>query len=155
MAPQQLSQRLDELIEAFETLTPQSVSTLADFYATDARFKDPFNDVRGRAAIGRIFCHLFAQLEAPRFIVTGRYFGASEPNGESAREIMLRWELRFNSRTMGHGEQNIVGSTLLQFDDAGQITLHRDYWDAAEELFSKLPVLGGLTRALRRQLAAR
>lgn len=145
-----LSPRLDQLIEAFETLTPQSVSRLADFYAADARFKDPFNDARGRPAIARIFSHMFEQLDAPRFIVTGRYFG----DGASTGEVMLRWELRFSSRTMGRGEQSIVGSTLLQFDDAGLISLHRDYWDAAEELFSKLPVLGGLTRALRRKLAA-
>jgi hypothetical protein len=31
------------------------------------------------------------------------------------------------------------------------ITLHRDYWDAAEELYEKLPVLGGLMRWLKKQ----
>ena len=31
---------------------------------------------------------------------------------------------------------------------------HRDYWDAAEELYEKLPVLGALMRLLRRKLAA-
>lgn len=149
-----LSPRLDQLVRAYEGLTPQSVSQLADFYAADAGFKDPFNDVRGRPAIMRIFRHMFEQLEAPRFIVTGRYFGDSEAGGNFAGEAMLRWELRFTSRKMGQGEQSIVGCTLLQFDAAGLISLHRDYWDAAEELFSKLPVLGGLTRALRRQLSA-
>lgn len=29
--------------------------------------------------------------------------------------------------------------------------MHRDYWDAAEELYEKLPVLGDLMRWLRRQ----
>jgi hypothetical protein len=28
--------------------------------------------------------------------------------------------------------------------------MHRDYWDAAEELYEKLPVLGGLMRFLKR-----
>lgn len=36
----------------------------------------------------------------------------------------------------------------------GRIVLHRDYWDAAEELYAKLPVLGGLMRYLKRKLAA-
>jgi hypothetical protein len=27
--------------------------------------------------------------------------------------------------------------------------MHRDYWDAAEELYEKLPVLGGLMRWLK------
>ena len=38
--------------------------------------------------------------------------------------------------------------------DDGRITLHRDYWDAAEELYEKLPVIGTLMRWLRRRLAA-
>jgi steroid Delta-isomerase len=29
--------------------------------------------------------------------------------------------------------------------------MHRDYWDAAEELYEKLPILGGLMRWLKRQ----
>jgi len=35
------------LIAFFETLTPHSLAGLADIYAADARFKDPFNDVQG------------------------------------------------------------------------------------------------------------
>jgi steroid delta-isomerase len=145
-----LCQRLKELTEFYETLSPGTLDRFADFYATAARFKDPFNDVSGRPAIERIFRHMFEQLEDPRFVVTGAYLG----DGASAGEAMLRWELHFKSRTMGKGPQCIVGSTLLTFDASGRVTLHRDYWDAAEELFSKLPLIGTLTRALRRQLAA-
>ena len=36
-------------------------------------------------------------------------------------------------------------------DDAQRITLHRDYWDAAEELYEKLPLLGTLMRWLKRR----
>ncbi|MET3106813.1 hypothetical protein AAKU67_002656 [Oxalobacteraceae bacterium GrIS 2.11] len=31
------------------------------------------------------------------------------------------------------------------------VTDHRDYWDAAEELFQKLPLIGAPIRWLRRQ----
>jgi hypothetical protein len=31
---------------------------------------------------------------------------------------------------------------------------HRDYWDAAEELYETLPLLGTLLRALRSRLRA-
>ena len=31
--------------------------------------------------------------------------------------------------------------------------MHRDYWDAAEELYEKLPILGGLMRWLKRRNA--
>ena len=36
-------------------------------------------------------------------------------------------------------------------DAQGQVTLHRDYWDAAEELYEKLPVVGALMRWLKKR----
>ena len=36
----------------------------------------------------------------------------------------------------------------------GRIARHRDYWDAAGELYEKLPLLGTLMRWLRRRIAA-
>jgi len=44
----------------------------------------------------------------------------------------------------------VRGASHLRFDAAGKVVLHRDYWDAAEELYAKLPVLGGLMRYLKR-----
>ena len=38
-------------------------------------------------------------------------------------------------------------------DNAGRVAFHRDYWDAAEELYEKLPGLGGLMRWLKRRAA--
>ena len=56
------------LARYFETLDPQSVADVARYYTEDARFKDPFNDVTGVAAIRHIFAHMFQALEQPRFV---------------------------------------------------------------------------------------
>jgi len=45
----------------------------------------------------------------------------------------------------------VRGATHLRFDAAGKVVLHRDYWDAAEELYAKLPLLGVLMRGLQRR----
>jgi hypothetical protein len=44
-------------------------------------------------------------------------------------------------------------SHLVLREEAGQwrVAVHRDYWDAAEELYEKLPVLGSLMRWLKRR----
>ena len=134
---------LDALVEAYETLQPDSVTALAQRYAADARFKDPFNEVVGRPAIARIFSHMFEQLQRPRFIVTARFLNDGE--------AMLIWEFRF---ARGRAtEMTIQGASHLRFDDQGLVTEHRDYWDAAEELYSKLPILGRLMGWLQRRLA--
>lgn len=134
---------LRPLVHAFESLTPGSVDALAALYAADARFRDPFNDVRGREAIARIFHHMYSQVDAPRFEVL-----SAMRQGDAA---WLEWVMHFELRGR---PQSIAGASRLRFDRDGQVADHRDYWDAAQELYEKLPLLGGLMRWLRRRLAA-
>lgn len=143
-----MMQALERLADYFESMSAASVIHIGSYYADDAHFKDPFNDVRGVPAIRRVFSHMFDQVDVPRFVVTARMAGA---NGGA----MLVWEFHFRAR-LGRREQAHVihGASHLSFDAAGKVTMHRDYWDAAEELYGKLPVLGGLMRALARKLAA-
>jgi steroid Delta-isomerase len=136
--------KLEELIDFFHGLTPESVARFPDFYSADAYFKDPFNEVRGVAAIQRIFSHMFKQVGAPRFIVSEQVVGE---NG-----VFLVWEFHYRMRK--GKAQSLRGVSHLRFAADGRVAYHRDYWDAAEELYMKLPVLGALMRALRRALAA-
>lgn len=133
---------LDGIIAWFESLTPESVDRAGDFYAADAAFKDPFNEVRGVDPIRRIFAHVFEQVDEPRFRVTGRWEGADG--------VMLGWDFTFRT---GRQARRIRGVSHLRFAPDGRIVSHRDYWDAAGELYETLPVLGALMRFLRRRLA--
>lgn len=135
--------RTTRLVDAYERLTPERLPELLALYDDTAAFKDPFNDVRGRAAIGRIFRQMFEELREPRFTVQ---VAASE--GEHA---FLTWELHF-MRAAGR-PMVVRGASHIRYSPAGLVEAHRDYWDAAEELYAKLPVLGLLMRALRRRLA--
>ena len=133
---------VDRIVEVFETLTPAGVETLDAIYAADARFKDPFNDVQGLTEIQRIFRHMYVSLENPHFVVTGRIV--------QGNQCFLTWEFRFVFRRFKQGEaQCILGGSHLVLQGDGRINLHRDYWDAAEELYEKLPVVGGLMRWLK------
>ncbi|MRW88596.1 nuclear transport factor 2 family protein [Duganella sp. FT80W] len=135
--------QLDRLLDWYATLTPHSVPRAAEFYAADAHFRDPFNDVRGVAAIETIFRHMFATTESPRFIIDERVVqdGAA----------FVTWRFQFALRGSPF---EIVGGTHFRFNDAGLVTLHRDYWDAAEELLQKLPLVGAPLRWLRRRFRA-
>lgn len=127
----------------YEQLTPADVTRLGSFYAEDARFKDPFNEVQGLPAIARVFEHMFSALVDPRFRVTDRVV-----QGERA---FLVWEFDFRFRPGDRTVQCIRGVTQLRFDASGRVVLHRDYWDAAEELYEKIPALGAFMRWLRRR----
>ena len=137
---------LEAVVQWFEHLTPASVQELSKYYAADARFKDPFNDVTGVPAMEAIFGHMFEALIAPRFVVTGRV--------AQGAQCFLTWEFRFGFRNFHQGrEQVILGASHLVFDAAGKVQLHRDYWDPAEDLYGKVPVLGSLMRFIRSRLA--
>jgi NAD(P)-dependent dehydrogenase (short-subunit alcohol dehydrogenase family) len=135
---------ITRLVRCFEHLQPDTVAELGRLYAPDARFKDPFNEVQGVPAIEAIFQHMFGALEQPRFVVTGQVVQGAQ--------CFLTWDFCFAMRNVRPGvEQKIRGATHLVLNDQGQIALHRDYWDAAEELYEKLPVLGALMRWLKRR----
>lgn len=135
------------LIDFFQNLTPEMVGDFPEFYAANAYFKDPFNEVRGVEGIQRIFAHMFRQVEAPRFVVTDQVVdqvGAT-----------LVWEFRYGLRQWGKRKSNVIrGISHLRFDADGKVNYHRDYWDAAEELYAKLPLIGCLMSGLQRMFSA-
>lgn len=132
---------LESLLHWYQTLTPESLSQIDRYYTEDAIFKDPFNEVQSREHIAAIFRHMFATLETPRFVIHQKIGNDSE--------TFIIWDMEFglNGRAM-----SIKGCSHLQHNAAGLISQHRDYWDAAEELYEKLPVLGWLMRIIKRQL---
>jgi len=133
-----------QIVDFFEHLAPADLARIDRIYASDACFKDPFNEVRGCAAIAAIFRHMFEQVAEPRFIVHDRV-------GDE-REVFLTWDFEFRR---GRGDRlQIRGASHLRLDDCGRITWHRDYWDAAEELYEKLPLVGTLMRWLKRRAAS-
>lgn len=136
---------LARAIDFFETLTPAGLARLDRVYRDDARFKDPFHEVRGRGAIQAIFEHMYQRLDEPRFVVHERL--------GDARQGFVTWVFTFR----WYGEptlRSIRGCTHWRFAPDGRITEHRDYWDAAEELYEQLPGLGACMRWLKRRAAA-
>ena len=138
------SERLQRVVTFFETLDRAAVARIDTVYANDVWFKDPFNEVKGIAAVTHIFDHMFLQVDQPRFVII-----EVVEQGDAA---FLTWDFRFRMKrfdTTTH--QTVRGASHLKFAADGRINFHRDYWDAAEELYEKLPLVGSLMRWLKRQ----
>lgn len=133
---------LQKLIGFFETIAPDNIGQLAQVYTEDVFFKDPFNEVRGLTEVTHIFLHMFEQVDQPRFVVTGHVL-----QGDQA---FLTWDFLFRMKRFSSEEQCIRGATHLRFTNDGRANFHRDYWDAAEELYEKLPLLGPIMRSLKK-----
>jgi limonene-1,2-epoxide hydrolase len=141
-----MDERVARIVQAFEQLTPDSLARLGDLYTEDARFKDPFNEVQGVPAIRAVFEHMYATLDAPRFLIRDVV--------AQGDQCFLTWDFIFSMRRFNRDEQTVRGGSHLKLAADGRISLHRDYWDVAEELYEKLPVLGGLMRWLKRRASS-
>jgi steroid Delta-isomerase len=136
--------RVQRIVDFFETLQPSSVQHMGDFYTPDAYFKDPFNEVRGLKEVQRIFSHMYVALHEPHFVVTHTVVQGDQ--------CFIVWDFkfrfkRFDTVTM----QTVRGCSHLQLAPDGRMASHRDYWDAAEELYEKLPLVGALMRWLKKR----
>ena len=142
--------RVAAIVQFFEQLTPASLQRLNSVYTEQAHFKDPFNAVQGTAAIHAVFAHMFNTLDQPRFEVLDVVFDAS-PEGP---RLVLTWDFLFCMRRFDRSQQRVHGASFLLLAEDGRISNHRDYWDVAEELYEKLPLLGGLMRWLKKRAAS-
>lgn len=134
---------LEALLDWYGGLRAQDLDRIGSFYTADAHFKDPFNDVVGHEAIRRVFVHMFATTETPRFVIRDVL---ADP-----RRAFVTWDFDFGVR----GRRYLVhGATRFAFDADGRVSDHRDYWDVAEELWQKLPLLGGAIAWLRARFRA-
>lgn len=139
-------QPVERIVSLFESFTPADVARLGEYYTEDARFKDPFNDVCGLPAVQRVYSHMFESLIGPRFRVTQCM--------AQRDECWVVWEFHFEFRSIHRRRAQVVrGASHLLLATDGRIQSHRDYWDAAEEIYSKLPGIGLLMRWLQRRMA--
>ena len=137
---------LQRLVEFWEELTPEAVERLETVYSADAYFRDPFNEVRGEAEVKRIFRHMFETLHEPRFMIREALLDGST--------AVLVWDFDFRIKAVKPDlPRRIHGASHVRFSNDGHVIYHRDYWDAAGELYAQLPLIGPLVRWLGRKLA--
>ena len=113
-------QMTQNLAVFFETLSPSSVSQLHRLYDAQARFKDPFNEVKGLPEIERIFSHMYVALDQPHFVITSQLVDGAQ--------AFLTWEFRFRFKRFDTTTlQTVRGGSHVAFNEHGLVTLHRDY----------------------------
>ena len=127
-----------------EGLTADNLSELANHVTSDVRFVDPFNDVTGVDQMTRVFAAMFSEVGPVRFSV-------KEMRGDTSTG-MLAWH--FEAQLRGK-MWSFAGTSVVRFSPDGRVAEHIDHWDAAQNFYERLPVIGWLLGALRRQLATR
>jgi steroid delta-isomerase len=141
MANHQLA--LNDYVTLFENMNIDDLVNLDRFFTSNAHFKDPFNEVRGLDKIHHIFQHMFTTLDNPSFRVDEALL-----TGDVA---YIKWQ--FHAQ-MKNNSIMLVGISRVVFNEQGLVSEHIDYWDASEQFYMKLPIIGTLLRFIQRQASA-
>jgi len=136
------TQNTKAYIRLFEELSFETIEGMEAFVCPNVRFKDPFNDITGIAVFRALLEKTLSDVSDPIFCVTNQVL--------DDKTLFLRWT--FQGHVKGLGNWHVVGMSAVRFDDHGKICEHIDYWDAAEQFYEKLPVIGGVLRMIKRRL---
>lgn len=129
--------------QGFRELRHDTLDRLEDLYAAEVVFEDPLHRIVGRAALRDYFARLYAGVEAIDFDFGDCLAGPGQ--------AMLTWTMHLRHRRLRPGETlSLPGATHLRFTDKAHY--HRDYFDAGALLYERLPLLGGVVRAIRRRV---
>ena len=133
----------DTYRQYLETLSLGTLNNLSLYVTEDVRFKDPFNDVRGIDEMGKIFRHMFGNLQNVKFQV---HEMASE-----GQVCFMSWRFEGNLRGRPWA---FDGASVIRFAEEGRVVEHIDHWDVGRDFYEHFPIIGTLLSFLRRRLMA-
>ena len=133
---------IDAFVGLFEgSHGPETAKRAATLYADDVYFSDTLTNTRSRDVVIGHFERLGAtgtriDLEVHERIHRGA-------------DVYVIWSMgaRFEAASRDI-ESDTIGVSHLRFNDAGQIILQQDFWDAAHGFYQHLPVLGTAVRGI-------
>jgi len=130
----------------FESITQETpIEKYAHIFDEKIYFEDPFQKVVGLSNVYGVFQHMYETLYDPRFIIDEII---------SERQCAyFRWTFSYQ-RSESHKREKFTGVSRVQFLETGKVISHVDYWDAAENIYEKVPLLGSILRFIKKRLKA-
>ena len=137
---------INSYVTAFTSLRPGNIDALLALVEIDVVFVDPFNNLRGKAAFGAVFEHMFETTIEPQFTVSD-VVHSTQPDRDVA---YLRWRMTARTRGWLSVPLELEGMSEVHINETGRVSHHIDHWDSASQLLSKLPFIGALVRQIMR-----
>lgn len=136
---------INRLMRFYENFSADNLARLDELYTQDIEFLDPVHRVEGILSLKHYMKKMATSLTHYRI----RYLDVLA--GENT--AYLTWEMDFAHPRIKGGEViTIRGMSQLKFTH--KIYFHEDSYDLGAMLYDNLPVLGGITRALKSRMAA-
>lgn len=137
------AQNYASFFENIDSKTP--LEDYRQFFDERIDFKDPFHHVIGVEKTYDIFQKMYVNLDNPRFKILEII---------SQRNISyMKWEFSFSFKNDSK-KQMFYGTSRIVFNLEGKALIHEDYWDAAENIYEKIPIVSSFVKYVKKRIAS-
>ncbi|MGI9481732.1 MAG: nuclear transport factor 2 family protein [Hyphomicrobiales bacterium] len=144
MTPEKFDLAEQRYINAIQNLSREKLDGFFELTAADIEFRDPFNHTRGREPMREIFEDMFEKLDPVSFEIL------EHVSDHERGLVFMYWIFRAGNKLTGPME--FAGMSRVHLNAEGKVDAHLDFWDAASELYEKVPVMGSVLRAMKSRL---
>ena len=135
----------EEFKKTYNQLNKDNLYLLDNIYSHEATFIDPFKQIQNLSNIKAYFEELYENVKAIRF-----EFNDANSQGNVH---FIAWNMFLSHPKINSGKEFCVpGVSHLKTDEKQKISFHRDYFDAGNMLYEKLPVIGSVISWIKRKL---
>jgi len=140
-----MEKRIEKTVATFNALDKDNMHVLDDFYHDAVVFEDPLGHIEGLPALKDYYARMYGNVQTIRFD-----FARHIVDGETHVAI---WTMRMSAKGLNRGNEVAVdGVSVLRFDEDDLVVYHRDYFDVGAMVYEHVPVLGFITRRVKRHL---
>lgn len=131
-------------IFVFNELRSDNTHILDDYYASDVVFYDPVGSIKTIDKMKLYYQNMYDGVENIRFD-----FSNFAKQGEI---YYFSWVMYLKTPKLNNSKEfPVTGVSEIHFRD-GLVYYHRDYFDLGEMVYERIPVVGWLTKKIKKRL---
>lgn len=142
-----VSNTIEKFKSLYDTLNRNTltVDMLAEVYADDVVFEDSLHRINGLPALFEYFEKMYENVESIDF--DWQETALNDSGG------FIRWVMSFRHPRLNKGRTIEVAGVSYLRAHKGKLIEHRDFFDAGEMLYERVPALGAVIRTLKKRVA--
>ena len=132
---------LIDFVQCFNEMGAQYwPESLDKIYAPEIVFEDPFHRFDNFEKLKAYFAKMNPNVKSMNFEVIRCI--------ENQNTACIEWIMHLELKTPKNFKMQLPGSSVLEFNE--KIHFHRDYFDAGQFLYEKIPGIGSLIRLIKK-----
>jgi len=138
-----MSEFINHFKDIFNRLDARNLDLLDQIYSPQVSFRDPVHALQGLPALKAYYARLYTGVVSCRFDFEDEVIADGR--------CVLVWTMQFEHASFCRGQQlSLRGVSHLKFSD--KVWLHEDFFDMGAFIYERIPLLGGVVRAIKRRL---